>query len=92
MRKVLFVLAALGLMTAGTAGTIEIINDTGGWDIWYIYISPTTSDSWGDDWLGSEILYSGEYIIFDVPDGDYDIKLIDEDDDEYIRYGVGIYD
>lgn len=92
MKKVLFLLAALGLVTAASAANVEIINNTDGWDIWYIYISPVTSDSWGDDWLGSEILYDGEYIVFDVPAGTYDIMLVDEDDDEYIQYGVDVYD
>jgi hypothetical protein len=91
MKHVLFLLAAFGLISGAAAGTVEITNDTGGYDIWYIYISPSTSDSWGDDWLGSDILYDGNYVTFDVYDGVYDIKLVDEDDDEYIRYGVEVY-
>jgi hypothetical protein len=91
MKQVLFLLAAIGLISSAAAGTIEIVNDTGGYDIWYIYISSSTSDSWGDDWLGSDILNDGDYVIYDVYDGIYDIKLVDEDDDEYIRYGVEVY-
>jgi hypothetical protein len=89
--KILFFLAAFGLIATASAGTVEIVNDTGGWDIYYIYISPTSSDSWGSDWLGSEILYDGEYVIYDVSNGYYDMKIVDEDGDEYIRYGVDVY-
>jgi len=96
MKKTILLLAAIGLLTSLSAGTIEIINDTGGWDIWYIHISPSDDDSWGNDWLDeAEVLYSGSSVAFNVPNDLYDIKLIDEDDDEYIRYGVevsGYYD
>jgi len=91
MKKTFLLLAALGLLASVSAGTIEIFNDTGGWDIYYIYISSTYDDSWGSDWLGdSEILYSGNSIAFSVSNAVYDIKLIDEDGDEYIRLGVDV--
>ncbi len=91
MKKAILLLAAIGLFASLSAGTVEIINDTGGYDIYWIYISPSTSDSWGDDWLDeSEILPSGSSVAFSVPNGEYDIRLVDEDDDEYIRYGVTI--
>ncbi|MCD4700760.1 MAG: hypothetical protein K8S24_02785 [Candidatus Aegiribacteria sp.] len=91
MKKIILLLAAIGLLTSLSAGTVEIINDTGGWDIYYIYISPSTSDSWGDDWLNeTEVLPSGSSVAFTVNNNVYDIKLVDEDDDEYIRYGVNV--
>ncbi len=91
MKKAILLLAAIGLIASLSAGTVEIINDTGGYDIYWIYISPATSDSWGDDWLDeSEILQSGSSVAFSVSNGEYDIRLVDEDDDEYIRYGVTI--
>ena len=91
MKSVFFLLAAFGFVAGAAAGTVTIVNDTGGWDIWYVYISPSTDDSWGDDWLGSDILYDGDSVEFNVYDGVYDIRLVDEDDDEYIRYGVEVY-
>lgn len=91
MKKVILLLAAIGLLTSLSAGTVEIINDTGGYDIYYIHISPSSSDSWGSDWLDeSEILSSGNSVSFSVNDNVYDIKLVDEDEDEYIRYGVDL--
>ncbi len=88
MKKALFALAALSLVAS--AGTIEITNDTGSWDIYYAYISPSTSDEWGDDWLGSEIMSVGEVWEFPVTNGTWDIKLVDEDGDEYILYNVQV--
>ncbi|MBN1435385.1 hypothetical protein JW921_11545, partial [Candidatus Fermentibacterales bacterium] len=85
------VLAIAGLLIGAFAGTIEITNGTGGWDVWYVYISPASSSSWGDDWLGSEIMYDGETWEFDVTNGIWDVKLIDEDGDEYIRWNVPVH-
>jgi len=91
MKKMILLLAAIGLLTSVTAGTVEIINDTGGYDIYYIYISPSVDDSWGSDWLDeTEILPSGGSVAFTVSNGVYDIRLEDEDGDEYIRYGVNV--
>lgn len=93
MKKAILLLAAIGLVASVSAGSVRIINDTGGYDIWYIYISSTYDDEWGSDWLDDdEVLISGNTIRFSVPDGVYDIRLVDEDDDEYIRYGVDVYD
>ncbi len=92
MKKALLALVAIGLFASVSAATIEVYNDTGGWDIWYIYISSSYDDYWGDDWLGNEILYDGGSVAYDLPAGVYDLKLVDEDGDEYIRYGVDIDD
>lgn len=88
MKKALFALAALAL--AASAGTIEITNATGSWDIYYAYISPSTSDDWGSDWLGSDIMTVGDTWEFPVTNGSWDIKLVDEDGDEYILYNVPV--
>lgn len=91
MKRAFLLLAAIGLIASVTAGTVRIVNDTGGYDIWYIFISHTSSDDWGDDWLDSdEVLPSGSSVSFSVPDGVYDFRLIDEDEDEYIRWNVNV--
>ncbi len=33
----------------------------------YLNISPTSSEDWGDDWLGNEMIYPNETKIFWVP-------------------------
>lgn len=90
MVRSLYLLVIVGLAVAAAAGTVTITNGTGGYDIYYVYISSSSSSEWGDDWLGSEIMYSGDSWDFDVHNGTYDIKLVDEDGDEYILYNVPI--
>ncbi len=81
----------VGFAISSFAGSITIENNLDGWDIYYIYISSSDSDSWGDDWLGGEeILCDGDSKTFSVSDGIYDICLYDEDDDEYIQYFVDV--
>ncbi|MCK5065409.1 MAG: hypothetical protein KAQ97_09005 [Candidatus Fermentibacteraceae bacterium] len=91
MKKTILLLAAIGLVLSVSAGSIRIVNNTGGYDIWYVFISSTYDDSWGDDWLDSdEAISSGSSVTFNVSNDIYDIRLVDEDDDEYIRYGVDV--
>jgi len=60
--------------------SLEIINESGV-DIWYVYISPSKSDSWGDDWLGDDIIRAGDvYLITGIPKGVYDIRVEDRDE------------
>ena len=59
--------------------TLTVHNSTDR-SIWYIYISPSTSDGWGDDWLGDSVLLSGESMMFSVPEGTYDLTALDPDD------------
>jgi len=49
-------------------------------DICYVYISPTTADSWGADWMGDlEMLAAGSSRIFFVSPGEYDLQVKDCD-------------
>ena len=67
MKSVFIVLLALGMLVPAFAGRLQITNSTGGYSIYYVYISPTASDSWGDDWLGSsETISSGASKTFTV--------------------------
>ena len=89
MRNFLATVLMLVLAAPMLAGEVVITNDTGGYDIWYVYMSADSDTEWGGDWLGdAEVISSGATKRFTVPDGTYDIKLVDEDGDEYIRWGV----
>ena len=61
----------------GEAATLTVYNDTDT-PIWYVYISPSTSDSWGDDWLGSDVIPVNESYTFELTEGTYDLKAEDE--------------
>ncbi len=90
MKKALFILV-IACVAASFAGRLEITNDTGSYSFFYVYISPSSSDSWGDDMLGSsETISPGDTRSFRLNNGTYDVKIIDEDDDEYVFWNVGV--
>lgn len=63
--------------TTAQTGSITINNtSTSGYTIYYLYISLTTSTTWGTDQLGtSTILQGSSFTITDIPVGTYDIKV-----------------
>ncbi len=66
----------------GTTGAdIRLLIDNGSsTEVCYVYISPSTSDQWGDDWMGSkESLQPGSTRIFYVTSGTYDLQVADCD-------------
>jgi hypothetical protein len=72
----------VGDMTWDISGsvTLEVINNSEQ-TIFYLYITSATSDVWGEDWLGSDIIPPGEiYTVYDLPPDVYDIKVTDEED------------
>ncbi len=92
---VLFLL--LFAVTAFAAENVTIINRTG-YTIYYLKVSPGSADDWGDDWLGDDVLMDGDHVMLDLTDRGYgkycefDIKAVDEDDDNYIQWGVDFCD
>ncbi len=59
---------------------LQIINATDR-DIWYLFLSPTDATEWGEDQLGSEIIYAGEtFTLSELPDGVYDLQVRDSND------------
>jgi hypothetical protein len=71
--------------------TVTITNDLGNWTIWYAYCDFSSSDSWGEDRLGSELLEPGESVSFTVDANDYyDFMCTDEDDDNYYLWDVWV--
>jgi hypothetical protein len=75
------VLAVLACSIGGgsTAGSGDFrLENESGQTICYVFISPTTSTVWGDDWLGdTEVIEDGDARLFDVPAGDYDLLATD---------------
>jgi hypothetical protein len=98
--KKLFILGLLLLAVAFSASaqnlpSIRITNDTG-YTVYFIYISPSESDDWGEDVLGEyNILLDGDSvnIRLDYPLSEvdtYDIYVEDEDGDTYFKYEVKV--
>ena len=74
--------------SSGTV-TLTIINGLESYTIHYVYVSPSGSNSWGSDRLGAaNVLDPGESGTLELPQGTYDIKIIDEDGDEYIKWDL----
>ncbi len=73
--------------------TLEITNESDE-IISAVYISPSDSDSWGEDWLeGMAINTGGTYLISGIPSGVYDIRPANEDDEGMgTLYGVELVD
>lgn len=90
MRKALFILTII-CVAASIAGRLEITNDTGSYEFYFVKISLSSADSWGDDRLeSSETISPGETRAFRLSNGTYDVKIEDEDGDEYIFWNVRI--
>ena len=72
--------------------SIRIKNSTG-YTIYYVHISPVSSDTWGKDFLGDKILHDGDTLSFQLSqaliiENKYDIRLEDEDGDTYTKRNV----
>ena len=90
MSLVLLFVMACGLFAF--EGYVDITNDTG-FDIYYVYVSHESNNGWGEDQLGSDVLFDGEtYRVYVSGDKTsiYDIMVEDEDGDTYTFYGVDV--
>ena len=78
-----------------TGPYITIVNNTG-YLVFYLYISPTTSDTWGRDRLAAnQTLPNGHSVSVRLPHplnvtNKYDIMLEDLDGDTYSKYNVTV--
>lgn len=63
---------------------ITFINESG-FDIHEIYLSPSEEREWGPDQLDDDVLEDDSSLrLHSIECGEFDIKLVDEDDDECI--------
>ncbi|HEY0379240.1 MAG TPA: hypothetical protein VGC87_20150 [Pyrinomonadaceae bacterium] len=89
---VLFAFAALALPLPSKAQPQRaefMVNNRSDWDIYHMYLSPEQKDTWGEDQLGEHVIKSGEsFTLNDIPCGEYDIKLVDEDGDACVVEGI----
>lgn len=71
----------------------ELINDSSK-DVYYLYVSPSSSDSWGEDLLGEDIILSGESAAIIIDDGlegcEYDMLAVSSEEDEIEDYGLDL--
>ena len=88
----LFALTALALPLPSKAQPQRaefMINNKSSFDIYHMFLSPEDKDTWGPDQLGEKVIHSGEsFTLNDIPCGEYDIKIVDEDGDACIVEGI----
>lgn len=74
-----------------SGGNLTLVNNSGE-TVCFVYISPTTDDTWNDDWLGSsETVTDGSRRSFDVDSGSYDLRADDCEHTELsVEWGVDI--
>ncbi|HEV2856417.1 MAG TPA: hypothetical protein VHC97_26760 [Thermoanaerobaculia bacterium] len=88
-------LAALGVpadahAAKGKKASVKIVNKSD-WEIHHFFLSSTEDDEWGPDQLGDDVIGTGEaFTLKSIPCDNYDVKLIDEDDDECVVEDVDI--
>ena len=78
-------------VSAQKGGSYVTIKNNTGYTIWYIYVSPSSSTSWGVDLLGSSVLMNGRTARVPLPQNNnnqFDIRLVDNEQDSYTRYNV----
>jgi hypothetical protein len=72
------------------AADLTVINSSD-YVIHHLHISPSASKKWGPDQLGKQIISRGErFTVRNIPEGTYDLKIVDEDEDECIVQRVDI--
>jgi hypothetical protein len=92
---VIFLITGCATTNTSTApepfsGAVNITNDTG-YDIYYLYISHESTDSWEDDLLGSDVLYDGESFKVNLGEQSssiFDVTADDSYGDTYTIFGV----
>ena len=91
----IFLMVFAMILPAQRNPSITIVNNTG-YTIWYVYVSATTNDSWGNDFLDDdEILENGASVTVNLPNpintvNRYDIRLEDSDGDTYSKMNVQV--
>ena len=90
----IFLLLGIFVISAQNLPSITIVNNTG-YAMYYIFISPSEDEYWGDELLGEEILENGQSFSYRLPYplsqfNTYDILLVDEDEDIYIKWDVRV--
>jgi hypothetical protein len=82
------------VLSAQNLPSIRIVNDTG-YTFYYLYVSPSDSDEWGDDILGDRYLKDGETFTYQLPQplssvNEYDFLAEDEDEDCYYKWEITV--
>jgi hypothetical protein len=82
--------ASQQFVVAAPSATLVLHNNSGQ-TIWYVYFSPTTQPTWGDDRLGSDVVQSGATYTWTVDPGLYDLKAEGVDHNKlHVQYDANL--
>ncbi len=94
--KIFFALVALIATTVAAQAENRwvTIENYSGVTMREFYASNRDQRTWGRDWLGSQLLYSGQSINFNIDDGSgyciYDLKAVFMNDQEFTSMGFNV--
>jgi hypothetical protein len=93
MRGLWAAVAVLALALPGQAqkkATITVVNQSD-WTITELYLSPADEAEWGPDQLAEHVIEPGaSFKLSGIPCATWDVRLVDEDEDECVVEGVDI--
>jgi hypothetical protein len=82
MKRLLLAALLVAVTAIASAGQLRVVNNSD-WDIHYLYLSPTSDSNWGPDQIPGHIIPSGgSHVLTGIACGRYDIKIVDEVEDE----------
>ncbi len=77
-------------MEAQKKTTVTVVNQSD-WTIVEMYLSPVDEEEWGPDQLADHVIEPGaSFKLSGIPCGTWDVRLVDEDEDECVVEGVDI--
>ena len=82
----------------GVDSATVYVNNLSNETIYYVYMSPSSQNTWGPDLLGSEVLpIGGSHMLYNIGAGYWDVKVVDSSGNTKELYNVyveagGIYD
>lgn len=90
---VLAVMTSTGLVAQGRNLDFELLNRTP-YVVTHIFVSPSNSDTWGEDIMGKDVLGVGESVEIEFSRSErecrWDLKIVDEDEDEIVWTGLDL--
>jgi len=84
------IVCVTGVEAARRKATVTVTNQSD-WEIRHFYLASVDTTEWGPDQLGDAVIRKGaSFKLTDVPCDSYDVRIVDEDDDECVIAEVDI--
>jgi len=78
----------LAMMASASAVDLTVVNQSK-YTLHQLYVAPSKSKKWGSDQLGNHSIGPNEqFTLRNVPEGTYDLKFVDEDDDSCVASAI----